>query len=101
MRINTHPILEFKRGAAVTITFDGKPIEARDNETIAVALHAAGIRNIGRSMNLHRDRGLFCAIGNCSSCMMIVDGVPNVRTCLELCRDGMTVETQHDKGVLA
>lgn len=27
--------------------------------------------------------------------MMIVDGVPNTRTCVTLVRDGMQVETQH------
>jgi predicted molibdopterin-dependent oxidoreductase YjgC len=100
LRIEAHPILDFKRGNPVTFTFDGTEIKAYDDMTIAVALHAAGVRGISESMADKRPRGLFCAIGNCSSCMMVVDGVPNVRTCLELCRDGMVVETQHNKGAL-
>jgi len=104
---NSHPILDFKRGAAVTFTFDGVAIAAFEGEPIAVALHAAGVCTLAHSMGGHthptrpkRPRGLYCAIGNCSSCMMVVDGVPNVKTCIELVRDGMVVETQDDKGVL-
>lgn len=100
LRIEAHPILDFKRGNPVSFTFDGVRVEACDNMTIAVALHAAGFKGISESMLKKRPRGLFCAIGNCSSCMMVVDGVPNVRTCLELCKDGMVVETQRGKGAL-
>jgi len=31
---------------------------------------------------------------------MIVDGVPNVRTCVTLLEEGMNVETKKNKGVL-
>ena len=101
MIIETHPILEFKRGNLIKFTFNGTEVDAFDGMTIAVALHSAGFKDISESMVHKRPRGLFCAIGNCSSCMMVVDGVPNVRTCLELCKDGMIVETQRDKGVLS
>ena len=101
LNIESHPILEFKHGKPVTFIFDGKEIKTFDNMTITVALHAAGFKDISESTVHKRPRGLFCAIGNCSSCMMVVDGVPNVRTCLELCRDGMVVETQRDRGNLA
>ena len=39
-------------------------------------------------------------IGNCASCQMVVDGEPNVRTCITLLREGMTVETQEGKGTV-
>ena len=84
----------------MTIYFNGEKISAYDNMPIAVALHAAGVKGISHSMTLRRPRGLFCAIGNCSACFMVVDGTPNVRTCLELCKDGMVVEIQKDKGVI-
>ncbi|WP_198469343.1 2Fe-2S iron-sulfur cluster-binding protein, partial [Acetomicrobium sp. S15 = DSM 107314] len=35
------------------------------------------------------------AIGKCSSCFMVVDGMPNVRTCITPLREGMQVETHH------
>lgn len=101
MRIALHPVLDFKRGKEVSFTYDGKKISGYEGETVAVALHAAGVRKLSESLHLRRARGLYCAIGNCSSCMMIVDGEPNVKICMELVRDGMVVETQPNKGVLA
>lgn len=99
-RITEHPVLEFKRGKTVSFTFDGKPVEGYENETVAVALHAAGVRELSHSINRGRPRGLYCAIGNCSSCMMIVNGEPNVKICMELVREGMDVRTQYGKGEL-
>jgi len=100
MRISQHPILDFNRTTPVKFTFDGAEISAYDNETIAVALHAAGVRTLSHSLNKNRPRGLYCAIGNCSSCVMVVDGEANVRTCVTLVRDGMVVESQKGKGSL-
>lgn len=70
MRIENHPILDFNRGKRVTFTYNGKPISAYEGESIAAALHAAGVKVLGYSQNLRRPRGFYCAIGNCSSCMM-------------------------------
>ena len=41
---------------------------------------------------------MFCAIGRCNDCIMVVDGQPNIRTCVEPLKDGMKVETQHGNG---
>ena len=100
MRIEGHPILKFERGNPVEFTFDGRCISAFDNETIAVALHGAGVRTLSVSYEENRPRGFYCAIGNCSSCMMTVDGVSNVKTCMTLVKDGMVVETQKGRGNL-
>ena len=99
MRITEHPILDFKPKSEVNFIFDGINIKAYENETIAVALHAAGIRILSLSQN-KMPRGLYCAIGNCSSCNMVVDGEPNVRSCVTVVREGMVVQTQRDKGKL-
>ena len=100
MRITEHPILDFERGAEVSFTFDQKTIPAYTGETIAVALHAAGERTLSHSLGKNRARGLYCAIGNCASCNMVVDGEPNVKTCVTLVKDGMVVQTQTGKGIL-
>ncbi len=100
MRINEHPILTFEKGKKVKFYYNGQELEGYDNETIAAALHANGVRTMRESIHLHRPRGLFCNIGNCSSCLMTVDGKPNVRVCVEKLRDGMRVETQKGKGEL-
>ncbi|MFZ7103166.1 MAG: (2Fe-2S)-binding protein [Peptococcaceae bacterium] len=101
MRIVDHPILEFKRGKSIKFYYDGKEISGYEGETIAAALHAAGVRVLSHSPELHHPRGLFCAIGNCSSCLMTVDDKPNVRICVEKIRAGMRVETQRGKGCLS
>ncbi|MGD2201545.1 MAG: 2Fe-2S iron-sulfur cluster-binding protein [Candidatus Bathyarchaeota archaeon] len=93
-RIYEHPILEFDRGEEVTIYLDGKPMKAFENETVAAALYANGLREFSKSIKYRRPRGFFCAIGRCSACMMEVDGVPNVRTCITMVKDGMQIRRQ-------
>ncbi|MBN2564458.1 MAG: FAD-dependent oxidoreductase [Candidatus Eisenbacteria bacterium] len=100
MRIREHPILEFDKGPLVTFEFDGRSLEGREGETIAAALHAAGVRVLRHSIKLGRPRGFFCAMGRCSSCLMTVDGIPNVMTCVTPLKKGMRVETQRGKGLL-
>jgi predicted molibdopterin-dependent oxidoreductase YjgC len=99
--IEEHPVLEtdyFKRKAKVEFSFDGKRMEGYEGQPIAVALHANGVRVYRETPEMKRTRGFFCAIGKCSSCFMVVDGVPNVRTCVTPLSAGMKVETQHGKG---
>ena len=100
MRITEHPILTFPERRKVTFFFEGRPLEGLEGEPIAAALHAAGVRVLRESPRLGRPRGLFCAVGNCSSCLMVVDGVPNVRVCVERLREGLRVERQTGRGRL-
>jgi sarcosine oxidase subunit alpha len=100
LRITDHPILTFEKGPPVEFEHDGRRLEGHEGESIAAALHAAGVRTLRHSIKLSRPRGFFCAIGRCSSCLMTVDGVPNVMTCVTPLRAGMKVETQSGKGTL-
>jgi len=93
-RIVSHPILFFKRGTKVSFSFNGVPIHAYEGESIAAALEANGIKELSRSVERGRPRGFFCAIGKCASCLMTVDGMPNVRACLTPVSEGMTVLSQ-------
>ncbi len=100
MRIKEHPILEFEEKPEICFSYDGNAVCGYEGDTIASALHALGVRKLSHSLEHKRPRGFYCAIGNCASCNMIVDGVPNVRTCVTKLKEGMTVETQLNKGVL-
>lgn len=100
MRIDDHPILTFKKDKKLKFTFDGCEYEGYEGETIAAALHAAGVKVLTHSHELKRPRGFYCAIGNCGQCVMEVDGISNVRTCIEALKDGMVIKTQKDKGSL-
>jgi sarcosine oxidase subunit alpha len=98
VRIKNHPILEFKKGPLVEFEFDGRGMKGHEGESVAAALHAEGVSVLRHSIRLDRPRGFFCAIGRCSSCLMTIDGVPNVMTCVTPLRAGMRVETQKGKG---
>jgi len=98
LRIEEHPVLNFERGERISFFYNDREVEGYLNETIAAALHAAGVRKLGESPELHRPRGLFCAIGNCSSCFMVVDGEPNTRVCVMKVKPGMRVEEQKGRG---
>lgn len=100
MRIQEHPILSFERGKKVFFTYNSKKLEGYEGETIAAALHAAGIKVLSHSIEHFKPRGFYCAIGNCSSCFMEVNGEANVRVCVEPLKKGMVVNTQIGKGDL-
>lgn len=93
-RLTHHPHFTFQRGKELSFRFSGRLIRAYEGETIGAALHAAGVRIFSRSAKYHRPRGLFCVAGNCANCLMQVDGVPNVRVCVEPVREGLEVQTQ-------
>ena len=98
MRIKEHPILSFKPRETITFTFDGKTYQGLAGDTVASALHAAGVRKLSESIHRKRPRGFYCAIGNCASCNMIVNGEANVRTCITPLEEGMDVRMQDGKG---
>ena len=100
MRIKEHPILEFKKGKRISFTFEGKKMFGYEGEPIASARHDTGVMVLRYSLRHNRPRGFFCAIGRCSSCLMEVDGVPNVRTCITPLREGMSIRRQVGKGKL-
>ena len=100
LRIKEHPILIFEEKEVITFTFNGKRVSGVEGDTIASALHNLGVKKLSHSIKLKRARGFYCAIGNCASCNMIVNGKPNVRTCVTLLENGMDVKTQEGKGEL-
>ncbi|HIE22790.1 MAG TPA: sarcosine oxidase subunit alpha [Candidatus Korarchaeota archaeon] len=78
----------------VVFYFEGKRIQAYEGESIAAALYAVGLKTFTWSYKRKRPRGWFCGIGKCSSCLMIVDEIPNVRTCIVPVKDGLKVQRQ-------
>ena len=94
-RIVEHPILGApSKGSRVVFTYDGVEMEGYEGEPIAMALKAAGVEVRRFTAKRHEPRGIFCAIGRCTDCVMVVDGKPNVRTCMTPLAAGMDVRTQ-------
>jgi predicted molibdopterin-dependent oxidoreductase YjgC len=98
MRIENHPILnKILKGKRVFFELNGKQMEGFEGEPIAIALRANGVMIHRYTTKHHQPRGMFCAIGRCTDCAMIVDGKPNVRTCITALQAGMKVETQYGR----
>ena len=86
-----------ERGPRIEILIDGVASEAYEGESVSAAVMAdrgLGLRETAR----HDPRGYYCGMGACFDCIMVVDGVPNTRTCVTWVRDGMTVEHQVGAG---
>lgn len=99
MRVLHHPILgELSQDDYVEIIVDGRKMQAKSGETIVAALMANGIHIHRYTTKKHEPRGVFCGIGQCTDCVMTVNGKPNVRTCITPVEEGMVIETQQGFG---
>ncbi len=97
LRIDNHPILSCRtddsgtsNSCDVTIFWSGTPLSAKAGEMLSSALFAHGIRTFGHH---HRDgapQGIFCANGQCSQCLVSVDGKP-AKACMTPVCHGMKV----------
>ena len=95
-RITEHPILKsFEKGKTVSFEYDGKVLEGYEGEPVAIALKSNGVMIHRYTSRFHKPRGVFCAIGRCTDCVMVIDGKPNVRTCITPLKEGMKVQTQY------
>lgn len=95
MRITDHPILRSNEEKNwIRVTIDDKSYNAIDGEMIAATLLAHGLKTHRHTEKLGEPRGIYCGIGQCTDCVMEVDGVLNVRTCITPIKDGMTIKTQ-------
>jgi sarcosine oxidase subunit alpha len=73
-------------------------MQAVAGDTVATALYAGGIRIFSRSFKYHRPRGLYSLDGQASTCLMEIDGLPNVKAEITPLREGMAVAPQNVLG---
>ncbi|AJI25816.1 (2Fe-2S)-binding protein (plasmid) [Priestia megaterium] len=93
-RIIQHPILgDFGDRTRIFFQFDGIRYEAYENETIAAALLANGIRKLRVHEDSGTPRGVYCNIGHCLECRVTVNEQSNVRACLTLVEKDMVIES--------
>ncbi len=66
----------------ISFTFNGDIYEGVPGQSIAAALMASGVREL-RTTRFHKEaRLIFCGIGACFDCVVVVNGVANQRACL-------------------
>jgi len=93
-RIVNHPVLgDLDKQKKVTFQFDGETYEGHENDTIASALLAHGIRTLRKHEDSGNPRGIYCNIGHCFECRVTVDGASNIRACLTPIKENMVVES--------
>ncbi len=81
--------------APVRFSRNGRFASALPGETLAQSLSRDGPRSLARSIRYHRPRGPFCGLGQCTGCLMTVNGVPNVRACQTVPQEGDDVRDQN------
>jgi len=90
--------IETRRGRSFEIEVDSRKVLAYEGETIAAVLLSAGIRVSRLTPKKHEPRGVYCGIGICHECVMVVNGVPDIRICQTLATPGCKVATQKGLG---
>ena len=78
----------------IAFLFEGVPVEAREGDTVATALLAAGAGATRTSPVSGAARGAYCMMGVCFECLVEIDGVPNRQACLVAVAEGMRVRRQ-------
>ena len=84
-----------KRGKSFEIEVDGEKLVAYEGETVAAVLVAAGRRTFRWTEKKKHPRGMYCGIGLCHECMMVINGAPNTKACQTMATPGCQVKTQH------
>jgi D-hydroxyproline dehydrogenase subunit gamma len=77
----------------IELVVDGAPLRAPAGQSLAAALMASG-RVALRDSPAGSPRGLYCGIGVCQECRVVVDGSV-VRACVTPVEAGMRVTTGH------
>ena len=75
----------------VEILVDGRAVRALDGQSVAGALHKAGVAVLRRNPVTGEPRGAYCGMGVCFECLCEVDGRQSVQSCMIEVADGMRV----------
>jgi len=75
---------------SISLTFEGREIRCRPGVSVAAALTAAGELEL-RETATGEKRGLFCGMGVCQECRVIVDGQRSVRACMTPAKAGLQI----------
>ncbi|MCF8483571.1 MAG: (2Fe-2S)-binding protein [Rhodobacteraceae bacterium] len=72
------------------VVWHGRRVAFRRGESLASALMAAGVHNLGQAAT-GQARGVFCGIGQCQNCLVRV-GDRLTEACLLICEDGLIAD---------
>lgn len=78
----------------MNVTVDGVRVPAVAGQTVAAVLLGTGRTAWRTTRGDGRPRGIFCGIGVCFDCLVVVNGVPDVRACLRVVADADEIRSQ-------
>lgn len=82
--------------SVLSITVEGDAVDGLLGQSLAGVLLAADTLAWGAASSGDHPRGVFCGIGVCFSCLVIVNGQRDVRACQRRAAPGDRVEFQRD-----
>jgi D-hydroxyproline dehydrogenase subunit gamma len=86
------------RGARLTVEVNGESVGAFAGESVAALLMAQGDRTFRTTGRTGSPRGLYCGMGVCYDCLVVVDDRANTRACMTEVAPGMRIQTQQGAG---
>lgn len=84
---------KISRGNEIELTIDDHVVTAHEGESVASIMMVEG-KVAMRTTTDGDPRGVFCGMGVCFDCLVVVDDVPNIRACMTWAQAGMRVNTQ-------
>ncbi len=66
--------MQQKNGEKISFTFENKRCFAFRGQSLAAALFSNGIKTLRLSPVLQQPRGMFCLMGSCQECLVMVNG---------------------------
>ncbi|MEN9324523.1 MAG: hypothetical protein RL414_277 [Actinomycetota bacterium] len=78
----------------ISFTFNGRQVQCEPGQSIAAAVINTGTLSLRTTRFGEEPRSIFCGIGICFDCVVVVDGVANQRACLVTAQSGMKVESR-------
>lgn len=88
-RIIELPPGENRRSIAIIV--EGRRVQAHEGEILATALLRADVIPLRRTAVSGQPRAPLCLMGVCFDCLVEVDGLQNVQSCMVEVRDDMQV----------
>lgn len=87
MRIQ-HPLLSSRSTKTISFSFNSKPYQAREGDTIAIALWANGVKTLRNSEKNNEPRGMYCGIGQCYECRIYHPKIGLIKACTTRVHEG-------------
>jgi sarcosine oxidase subunit alpha len=92
LKLYEHPILGLNSREKIHFIFECNSYEADHGQTVAGALLANNIFDLGSSKKKLESRGIYCMNGRCCSCFVTINDSEHVVSCMTLIEDGMKIK---------